>query len=175
MAIFISHASSDNHIAATVFNRLESYHHIDCYLDDIDTRLRSMRGSSELTAYLVSIIKKHDTVLAVVTRNTQQSWWVPFEIGTAREIPRIITSYTDLPEPTPGNYFGTLPEYLLEWPRLRSQKEIDVFAEKYKERQRLQEREKNFSDQLYKDVPRWESPREFEHNLMRTLNQRSVI
>lgn len=175
MAIFISHASSDNHIAATVCNRLELYHHIECYLDDIDTKLSSMRGSSELTAYLVGIIKKHDTVLAVVTRNTQHSWWVPFEIGTAREIPIIITSYTDLPEPTPGKYMGTLPEYLLEWPRLRTERDIDAFAKSYKARVRLQEESTGFSNLLNKDVPRWESPREFERNLMRTLGQRSVI
>lgn len=175
MAIFISHASADNQIAAKVFNRLKIHHRIGCYLDDIDERLRSMRGRPGLTPYLVRKIKEHDTLLAVVTQNTQQSWWVPFEIGTAREIPIIITSYTNLLDPLSGNYSGRLPEYLLEWPRLRTDQDIDIFANKYKERQRFQERAADFSDRVFMGLPSDDDTRDFEIKLMDSLGQRSFV
>lgn len=61
-----------------------------------------------------------DTLLAIVTNNTKESWWVPFEIGTAREMPRVIVSCTSLPDRA-SYQRDALPEYLLEWPRLRTE------------------------------------------------------
>jgi len=60
-----------------------------------------------------------------MTPNTKGSWWVPFEIGVAREAPRIITSYTNLD-------MTDLPEYLKEWPVLTGDRAVDTFAEHYK-------------------------------------------
>ena len=48
-----------------------------------------------------------------------------FEVGVARQAPRIITSYTDLPR-------GELPEFLREWPVLYGVSAVDTFAEHYK-------------------------------------------
>ena len=50
---------------------------------------------------------------------------MPFEVGVARQAPRIITSYTDLQQ-------GELPEYLREWPVLRGENAVDIFAAHYK-------------------------------------------
>lgn len=174
MAIFICHASSDNAIATKVYDRLANYHSIPCYIDDIDKELSKRRGKSELTSYLVDKLKKCDTLFAVVTQNTKQSWWVPFEIGTARQLPIIITSYTNLPEPPQMDYSIVLPEYLLEWPRLRTDSEVDFFAQKYITRGNSQVRSSFFSESHFSSST-FEKPRDFELSMMRALNQRTFI
>ena len=62
--------------------------------------------------------------MAVVSGNTQKSWWVPFEIGVASELERRITSFelskTDI------------PDFLGKWPIIKNQKELDLFIKFYK-------------------------------------------
>jgi hypothetical protein len=111
-------------------------------------------------------------LLAVVTENTKGSWWVPFEIGTAREMPRVISSFTPLPDRSSYSWQETLPEYLLEWPRLRSDSDIDVFAREYKRQSLLLEKSiglENFS-QRSASV---NNARNFESTVMKSLGQRS--
>ena len=153
---------------------MAKYHSIPCYIDDIDKELSKRRGKSELTSYLVDKLKKCDTLFAVVTQNTKQSWWVPFEIGTARQLPIIITSYTNLPEPSQMDYPIALPEYLLEWPRLRTDKEVDIFAQKYISQGTSQERPFLFSESRFSSSDLG-NPRDFELSMMRALNQRTFI
>ena len=98
MPIFISHTTRDDELAKKVFWRLNRIHDITCYIDDMDKELGNNRGKSSLTPLLVDRLRKCDTLLAVVTENTKGSWWVPFEIGTAREMPRVISSFTTLPD-----------------------------------------------------------------------------
>lgn len=43
MPIFISHTTKDNMVANKVHTRLQHYHHIDCYIDDMDAELASKR------------------------------------------------------------------------------------------------------------------------------------
>ncbi|QDT29891.1 hypothetical protein Enr10x_52480 [Gimesia panareensis] len=82
-------------------------------------------SDQELTQWLVMKINESTNLLAIMTQNTKGSWWVPYEIGVAKQAPRVITSYTNLSE-------NDLPEYLKEWPRLRTYKSIDLFAMYYK-------------------------------------------
>jgi len=137
MPVFISHTTKDDALARRVFKRLMDHHKISCYIDDMDKELGNNRGKSSLTPLLVDRLRKCDTLLAVITENTKGSWWVPFEIGTAREMPKIIASYTSLPDRVVYNWQEALPEYLLEWPRLRTDKDIDIFASEYKNKLRF--------------------------------------
>jgi len=160
MPIFISHTTRDDELAKKVFWRLNRIHDITCYIDDMDKAL------------LVDRLRKCDTLLAVVTENTKGSWWVPFEIGTAREMPRVISSFTPLPDRSAYTWQETLPEYLLEWPRLRSDSDIDVFAREYKRQSLLLEKSiglENFS-QRSASV---NNARNFESTVMKSLSQRS--
>ena len=122
MPVFISHRTADDVVARTVHDRLTRVHGIQCYLDDLD---REAHRTSKITALIVDRLKSCSNLLALVTRNTKGSWWVPFEVGVARQAPRIITSYTDLQQ-------GELPEYLREWPVLRGENAVDIFAVHYR-------------------------------------------
>lgn len=131
MPVFISHRSADDEIANYVYQRLRYKHNIECYLDDIDDTLK-FKSEQELTQWLVNKINECTNLLAIMTQNTKGSWWVPYEIGVAKQAPRVITSFTNLEE-------YQLPEYLKEWPRLRGDTAIDEFAYYYK----LQKRDLN--------------------------------
>ena len=122
MPVFLSHRTADNVIAKKVYDRLTHRHGIKCYLDDLD---KEADHTSRITALIVDRLTSCTNLLALIPRNTQGSWWVPFEVGVARQAPRIITSYTDLSH-------GVLPEFLTEWPVLRGESAVDTFAEHYK-------------------------------------------
>jgi hypothetical protein len=119
--VFISHRTADDAIAQHVHDRLKNHHRIECYIDNLDREI----NASNVTALIVRRIKQCTNLLALVTKNTKESWWVPFEVGVAREAPRIITSFTNLEQ-------RDLPEYLTEWPVLRGDSAVDTFADYYK-------------------------------------------
>lgn len=130
MPVFISHRTADDTIAQQVAYRLRYNHNITVFIDDIDQEVRRAQGTAAITALLVRRINTCTNLLAIVSQNTQGSWWVPFEIGVARQSPRAITTMTNLVD-------ASLPEYLLEWPRLRGEAAVDTFARLYKEQRRV--------------------------------------
>jgi len=174
MPIFISHTTKDHELARDVCLYLKQTHKISCYIDDMDKELKKNRGKSSLTPLLVNRLRDCDTLLAIVTENTKGSWWVPFEIGTAREMPRVISSFTSLPD---DSSFGwreeTLPEYLLEWPRLRTWQDVDVFAEEYKKRIQLLQEGNLKAMNLSQRLASKNNVRNFESIVMKSLGQRS--
>ena len=130
MPVFISHRTIDDSIAKKIYDRLSGYpHYIQCYLDDFDDEAKN---TSQITKVILDRIESCTHLVAVVTANTKGSWWVPFEIGVARRAPRVISSFTSL-------YSWELPDYLKEWPILKGQDAIDVFARFYKEGKKLVE------------------------------------
>lgn len=129
MPVFISHRTADDRIAQQVAYRLKTVHGIDCYIDDIDAELKRSQGSQGVTALIVRRLNACTNLLAIITPNTEGSWWVPFEVGVARQAPRVITTFTNLMD-------ALLPEYLLEWPRLRGENAIDTFARLYRAQER---------------------------------------
>jgi hypothetical protein len=134
MPVFISHRTADDAIAQNVATRLEKIHNIRVYIDDIDQALKLAQGTAEITNLLVDRIIGCTNLLAIVSQNTTGSWWVPFEIGIARQAPRAITTMTNQAD-------SSLPEYLLEWPRLRGDSAVDTFARIYKaQKQNLTEK-----------------------------------
>jgi hypothetical protein len=93
---------------------------IPTYQDHFDPTLE---GSNRITAKLVAAIEKCTHLMALVTEATRESWWVPFEIGIAREAPRRIATYKAST--------SSLPDYLEEWPILKSENDLDKFALAY--------------------------------------------
>jgi len=130
MPVFISHRTADDIIAQGVASRLRLHHNIKVYIDDIDIELRRTQGTSAITSLLIQRLNACTNLLAIVTQNTTGSWWAPFEIDIARQAPRVITSMTNLTD-------ASLPEYLLEWPRLRGDAAIDTFAQLYKDQRQV--------------------------------------
>jgi hypothetical protein len=163
MPVFISHRTADDKIARGVAERLEQRHSIKVYVDDIDLELQRTRRTSVITSLLVQRLNACTNLLAIVTQNTEGSWWVPFEIGVARQSPRVITTMTNLSD-------GSLPEYLLEWPRLRGDAAVDTFAQLYKQqRQVLSDQVLEKRASVSKQV---EYVQDFQSRLMAALGQR---
>ncbi len=94
MPVFISHRTADDELARRVALRLKSVHHITCYIDDIDQRLK-VASQQKVTRILVDMVNKCTNLLAIITRNTEGSWWVPLEIGVAKQAQRVICSVTN--------------------------------------------------------------------------------
>ena len=119
MPVFISHRTADDAKAQTLAQRLAS-HNIPCYLDHFDPEAKS---TSEITSLIVGRINLCTHLMALVTNATVGSWWVPFEIGVARQGDRRITSF--------DNSTVELPEFLTEWPVMTTNTDLDLFAEAY--------------------------------------------
>ena len=119
MPVFISHRTQDDAKATMIALRLERLG-VPTYQDHFDPTLER---SHRITAKLVAAIHKCTHLMALVTEATRESWWVPFEVGVAREAPRRIATFDSSTE--------TLPEYLTEWPVLTTEEHLDKFAATY--------------------------------------------
>jgi len=118
MKIFISHQKADSEVAKAVEARLRINHRIDSYVDVIDTNLA--RSGESLGDYSRREMGNCTQLIAVVSGNTKNSWWVPWEIGIATE--KDFPLATFLGDNTPP------PEYLQKWPYLRSLSDVDQYA-----------------------------------------------
>ena len=118
MKIFISHQRSDSEIATLIAARLRIRHQIDVYVDTVDTQLT--KTGDDLGDYIRGVLSSCTSLLAVVSTSTQTSWWVPWEIGVATEKDQPIATFT--------TSVGKLPEYLEKWPYLRSEIDLDEYA-----------------------------------------------
>ena len=121
--VFISHKGEDTGIAESVGDALQRSG-LSGYLDRWDPAVEG--DSPELEIYLRSIIRETKAILAIVTENTPLSWWVPFEIGVARETASQIATFVEI------NTFSTtrieLPSYLKKWPILASTTSLQIWA-----------------------------------------------
>lgn len=120
MPVFISHRTADDAKAQALAFRLYTYHNIKCYLDDFDPEART---THEITNLILGRINMCTHLMALVTNATVGSWWVPFEIGVARQGDRRITTF--------DASSVTLPEFLSEWPVMTTEAHLDLFAEAY--------------------------------------------
>lgn len=120
MPVFISHRTADDAKAQALANRLYITHNIKCYLDHFDPQAKTTR---EITDLIVGRINICTHLMALVTNSTVESWWVPFEIGVARQGERRITSF--------DASTIALPAFLTEWPVMTTEAHLDLFAEAY--------------------------------------------
>jgi hypothetical protein len=118
MKIFLSHQKSDSLKAAQIAVRLKTVHQIDSYLDVIDPFLNS--SGEDLSAHIRTEMSKCTQLLAVVSYETRNSQWVPWEIGVATE--------KNFPLATFADYTSSVPEFLEAWPYLRSMDDVDAYA-----------------------------------------------
>ena len=121
--VFISHKGEDTELAELAGDTLQSMG-VYGYLDRWDPAVDG--DSAELEIHIRSVIRATPSILAVVTENTPLSWWVPFEIGVARETKSQIATFL-LVDMTSGNEVP-LPSYLRTWPILVSASELKIWA-----------------------------------------------
>lgn len=86
---------------------------MDAYLDVLDNNL-FLKGE-DLTRHIKNSLTNCTDILVILTVNTQESWWVPFEIGMAAQLDFPIVNYIP-------NFLSErkveLPDYLNYWPKL---------------------------------------------------------
>ena len=121
MPVFISHRTIDDELANHVYKRLTEVHQIKCWMDSVNAHSNPVT----ITKQILDGINGCTHLFAVVTRNTDGSWWVPYEIGVAEQGARAITTFSQLSK-------GVLPEYLWHWPVIGTDYQIDQFAAVYK-------------------------------------------
>lgn len=131
MAILIAHSSADSFLANWVYDKFRNDFGIECNILEIDKELAVKRGNSSLVPFLSEKLNECDTLMVVVSKSSKEAWWVPFLIGTAREMHKVITIYTGLFEPAQIPNKMNLPEYLLEWPRLREASDLETFVDEF--------------------------------------------
>ncbi|WP_331375445.1 toll/interleukin-1 receptor domain-containing protein [Sinorhizobium chiapasense] len=155
--VFISHQAADGLLAADIARRLKTRHEIDSYLDLIDPNIQK---GEDLALHIQTEMGKCTQLLAVVSEKTQQSWWVPWEIGVATE--------KDYPLATYAEGATRPPEYLRKWPYLRSHADLDLYAKASRAAQRslIQKRAT-----LNEGVARFRATRDFYSILRKDLGQ----
>lgn len=120
MTVFISYRHTDRAQAMTINDRLIK-EGISTYLDVLDIESQS---TDDITSVITRRISESTHLIAVVSSQTAQSWWVPFEIGEATITNRRICSYRTT--------VSQLPEYLSKWPQMTKPAEIELFIRSYK-------------------------------------------
>lgn len=108
MTIFISHKKEDSNFATIICNELSRLG-VSAYLDLLEGEI--MLDGEKLTNHIKTRLNSCTDLLVVMSKETQKSWWVPFEIGMASQLDFPIVSY--LADKV------SLPEYLSYWPALR--------------------------------------------------------
>lgn len=120
MSVFISHRKTDTTIALSIADILKT-HHIETYVDVLDPSLDDKR---HLTDKILNGLRKCSHLIAIISDNTQGSWWVPFEIGVATEGDKRIVTYRAILIPD-------FPDYLTMWPIITQKAQIGLFAMRY--------------------------------------------
>jgi TIR domain len=115
--VFVSHKYEDMQIAMLVAKRLEA-NQVNCYLDGFDPEARD---APALNDYLKSKLKTSHALMAVVSKLTITSWWVPWEIGVASE--------RDMPLATFSHDASSVPSFLRKWPYMTNLPQIDQYAD----------------------------------------------
>lgn len=157
MKIFISHKDVDALVAKRVADRLRIYHNIPSYLDSIDPHLYS-RGE-DLADYLRGRLGDCTQLLAVISETTKASQWVPWEIGVATEKEYPLATFSD----------GTVPpEFLTKWPYMRTEAQLDAYAEASKASQKIFE---SVARSTTAGVSRGMATKAFYQDLRRRLGQ----
>jgi MTH538 TIR-like domain (DUF1863). len=93
MPVFISYRHSDRPHAIAINTRLIQAN-IKTYFDVLDPESQT---TDDITGVITRNITACTHLLAVISENTAQSWWVPFEIGEATISNRRICSYQMAP------------------------------------------------------------------------------
>lgn len=121
ICVFISHRTLDDDAALAIAHYIVNRLNIDVYIDDDDRPLRTAvaaQNYEEIVRYIEKGIFTSTHLLAVLSSRTIESWWVPFEIGSARQ-KRLSIAYLLLEDVT------YIPEYLLITTRLKDHFELN--------------------------------------------------
>nr|WP_200991913.1 toll/interleukin-1 receptor domain-containing protein [Rhizobium rhizogenes]QCL10610.1 TIR domain protein [Rhizobium rhizogenes] len=154
--VFLSHQRADSESAAVIAATLRRQS-IDSYLDVIDPYIN--RNIEDLADHIREQMGKCTQLLAVVSRATAESQWVPWEIGVATE--------KDYPLATFSVGSTLPPEFLRKWPYLRTQADVDQYAKASKDAEQTIVRKQASDERLV----RRSATRDFYSTLRKSLGQ----
>jgi hypothetical protein len=157
MKVFLSHQQADSVLADQIAQRLLLTHSIQSYLDVIDPYLG---GGDTLADHVRTEMGKCTQLLAVVSRATQHSQWVPWEIGVATE--------KDFPLATYSSDSSLPPEFLRKWPYLRSTADLDAYARESKKTDSTYQIRKSY---ITEQTARRQTTGDFYRSLRASLGQ----
>lgn len=123
MKVFISHKKEDSQVAVFIQNILKNLY-VDAYLDVLEGNL--LLKGEDLTNHIKDRLSDCTDLLVILSINTKESWWVPFEIGMAAQLDFPIVNYIP-------NFLSDkkvqLPEYLSYWPKLTKSDDLRKYVE----------------------------------------------
>lgn len=111
--VFVSHKSNDSKKAVQVAERI-SKNGLSAWVDVADPT--GVRDGPDLADYIRRVLASSQSLLALVSSATKESWWVPFEIGIAFEQQKLLASYGSR---------ASLPSFLYKWPNVQTDSQLD--------------------------------------------------
>lgn len=115
--VFISHKSEDSTTATKIAEYLQ-LHQITAWVDVLDSNIEG--DGPALAEYIESVLKQSRSLLVILSRDTQRSWWVPFEIGIAFELRKFLASYGSL---------AVRPSYMSRYPHVENPTDVKRWFE----------------------------------------------
>lgn len=113
--VFVSHKSEDKNMALKVAKCIVEYGLVP-WLDVID--LTTDGDDETIVDRIEAAIFKSLSLLVVVTDVTNESWWVPFEIGLAYDREKQLASYCE-------DYNSVeRPSFLWRWPLVKDHNDL---------------------------------------------------
>lgn len=120
MPVFISHKKEDTNAAMVIGQQLR-FAGIRVYIDELDPETKN---TEDITSLVLSRLNSCSHLIAVLSKKSQASWWIPFEIGAASNSHHRISSYKI--------EAMSEPEYLQKWPIMSQQNHLQRFINLYK-------------------------------------------
>lgn len=101
--VFISHRQTDARSAYAIARTLIDVAEVDVFLAAFDPSLGASGMPEQVTGVIDFGLNACTHLLAVISDNTRGSWWVPYEVGVARNRPvpcglTLLSTVKDLPE-----------------------------------------------------------------------------
>ena len=121
--VFVSHKSDDEEKAREVAACINSYG-LRPWLDVTD--LRDHEDDDAMVDRIEAAISRSFSLMAVVTDVTNESWWVPFEIGVAYDMQKQLASYCEAQEEV------EMPSFLWRWPLVQDHDDLHEWCRRMK-------------------------------------------
>lgn len=113
--VFVSHKSDDKDKAEDVARCIVTSG-LSVWIDTVD--IGGTADDIEMVRRIETAIARASSLIAVVTQVTNESWWVPFEIGLAYEKEKQLASYCESPHQV------EFPSFLWSWPLVQNHNDL---------------------------------------------------
>ncbi|WP_417326571.1 toll/interleukin-1 receptor domain-containing protein [Halarcobacter sp.] len=123
--IFISHKKEDTKKAEELAIYIKEEHNLEAYVDTLDDNINS---TNDITDRIVNKLRDSSHMLVIFSEHTQESMWVPFELGVSyeREQGIGVCIWPDADDSI------SLPEYLDSFPKLKENEDLIKYLDEVK-------------------------------------------